>query len=114
MIKTEKYLPFQKVVLLLLLPPTDTIRIQDIFVCLRIVFISTTSMWMEPEPLRTGLTMRPCRVGSVGNVYTETDSITLNLDTSTPTVVLTSSDSDFRVTKADTVTITAVFSKQMS
>ncbi|MGC6503196.1 MAG: hypothetical protein ACON47_10760, partial [Flavobacteriaceae bacterium] len=51
---------------------------------------------------------------SVGNVYTETDSITLNLDTSTPTVVLTSSDSDFRVTKADTVTITAVFSKQMS
>ena len=50
----------------------------------------------------------------IGNPYSGTDSITFTLDTITPTVVLTDTDDDDRVTTSQTVTFTAAFSEAMT
>ena len=49
-----------------------------------------------------------------GNAYSGTDSITFTLDTSAPTVTLTSTDSDNVVSTSEVVTITAGFSEVMT
>ena len=49
-----------------------------------------------------------------GNAYSGTDSITFNLDTSSPTVTLTDTDSDNLVSVSEVVTITAGFSEAMT
>ena len=46
-----------------------------------------------------------------GNVYTGTDSITFTVDNTPPTVVLTDTDADNRLSGSQTVTITAKFSE---
>ena len=51
---------------------------------------------------------------TAGNVYTGTDSITFTLDTTSPTVVLTDSDTDNILSGSDSVVVTATFSEAMT
>ena len=48
-----------------------------------------------------------------GKTYVGTESITFNIDTTTPTVTLTDTDADNRLGISDTVTFTATFSESM-
>ena len=50
----------------------------------------------------------------VGNSYAGTDSITFTLDSSTPTVTLTTNDPDNTIKPGDPITITATFSEPMA
>ena len=50
----------------------------------------------------------------VGNSYSGTDSITFTLDSSTPTVTLTTNDPDNTIKPGDPITITATFSEPMA
>ena len=53
-------------------------------------------------------------VDTNGRAYIGTDSITFSIDTSAPTVSLTSSDNDNLVSPSQVVTLTAVFSETMA
>ena len=48
-----------------------------------------------------------------GNLYSASDSITFTVDSTAPTVVLSSSKADLRARSNDVITLTATFSKQM-
>ena len=49
-----------------------------------------------------------------GSVYSGAESLTFTIDNSPPTVILTTSDSDYIVSNSDVVTITATFSESMA
>ncbi|MDA8931583.1 thrombospondin type 3 repeat-containing protein, partial [Flavobacteriaceae bacterium] len=94
-----------------------TIRIGSLVTDVIMTATSTTTWtyaWDVPSGSDGTVSATVSGTDIAGNAYTGTDSITITIDNTAPTVTLTDTDSDNIVKDSDTVTITATFNEDMA
>ena len=73
-----------------------------------------TYVWNVPAGNDGTVTATVSGTDMAGNVYSGSDSITFTIDNTSPTVILTHTDSDNIVNNTDNVTLTATFNENMA
>jgi len=73
-----------------------------------------TYVWNVPSGNDGTVTATVSGTDMAGNVYSGSDSITFTIDNTSPTVILTNTDSDNIVNNTDNVTLTATFNENMA
>ena len=73
-----------------------------------------TYVWDVPTGNNGAITATVSGTDIAGNAYSGTDSITFTIDNTSPTVILTDTDSDNIVNNTDNVTLTATFNENMA